>query len=62
MPIATYKLYKCPQCKTEKTIFQGDVITSFPICKRCDCEMELKGDAPKSVFNILKKIMKINKN
>jgi ribosomal protein L37AE/L43A len=61
MPIGTYKIYKCPKCKRKETIFQGDCITSFPICKKCGCLMELKGDADKSVFNLLKNILKINK-
>jgi len=52
MPIATNKLYKCPKCKIEKIIFQGDAITSFPICKKCQCIMEFKGDAPNSIFNL----------
>jgi predicted nucleic acid-binding Zn ribbon protein len=61
MPIATYKLYKCQQCKAEKTIFQGDCITSFPTCPKCGCIMEFKGDANKSVFRILKNILGVNK-
>ena len=55
MPIATYKLYKCPKCGSEKTLYQGDVLTSFPMCKKCHCYMELQGDAPQTIFTILKR-------
>ena len=48
MPIATHKLYKCPKCGYTKTIYQGDAITSFPICPKCKEMMELVGDSEKA--------------
>ena len=48
MPIATYKLYKCPKCEYKKTIFQGDIITSFPVCSKCKEMMELEANDTKN--------------
>ena len=46
MPIATYNHYQCPKCGYEKTLLQGDVLTSLPICPKCKEMMELVGDTP----------------
>ena len=59
MPIATYKCYKCPKCAYTKTLFQGDVITSFPICPKCKETMQITGDAPNDAVNFFKNLLKL---
>jgi acetyl-CoA carboxylase beta subunit len=56
MPIARYKLYKCPQCKATRTLYQGDAIMSFPMCEKCDYPMDLQGDVPQGIFDLVKRI------
>lgn len=59
MPISTNKLYRCPKCGYTKTIFQGDVIVSFPTCPKCEEMMELVGDSPSDGIDFLRRLFKI---
>ena len=58
MPISTNKLYRCPKCGYEKTIFQGDIIVSFQTCSKCQEMMELMGNAPSDSVDFFKRLFK----
>ena len=63
MPLATYKTYRCQICGYTKTLYQGDVITSFPICPKCETIMELTDDDMSGgLFDMLIKIFKKDKH